>query len=219
MDTQNLAGEPAPTTHEPENKSLESIKKINPKYAWTAVVIVLLAILAFQYKNLIVAATVDGHVINRLSVIKKLEKQSGEGVLNQLIEDQLIAGAATKNNITVSEQDINTKIDTIKVQIESTGGSLDAALDQAGMNMDDLRYEVSKQLKLEKLLIDKLNVSDEELNKYVADNKITIPADETAESTKNQIRDQLKSMKFSQEASKFLTDLRTSAKVRTFVEY
>jgi foldase protein PrsA len=214
MDTTNI--EPSsPNQPEIPKQELNFLKKINPKLAIIAIVLVAILGLLFYYKNLFIAASVDGHFISRWSVIKKLEKQGGKSVLDSLVEETLINNKAKENNITVSDSDVNGKLDTIRAQVEGQGGTLDAALSAAGITLDDLKKQIMMQLKLERLLADKINVSEEELNKYITDNKVENPTEED----KTAIREQLKSGKFSEEASKYLIDLRVGANIKNFVEY
>ncbi|MBX4187050.1 MAG: SurA N-terminal domain-containing protein [Candidatus Doudnabacteria bacterium] len=196
----------------------EPKKKFNPKWLAAAVIVILAAGAAFYFRNLLVAATVDGHIISRLSVVKRLEKQSGSSVLNSLIDDQLISNAAANKKITISEDEINAKLDKIKSQVEASGSDMDTALKNAGLTAAELRQQIVLQLKLEKLLSDKLNVSDEEVAKYIADNKVTIAAGKEKE-IKDQVREQIKTQKFNNEATTYLSDQRNNAKIKTFVNY
>ncbi|HEX9503684.1 MAG TPA: SurA N-terminal domain-containing protein [Patescibacteria group bacterium] len=215
----HIAGDPAPINDlETPKTNINPLKKLNPKLLGIIVVVVLLGALAYYFKNLWIAATVDGHIINRLAVIKKLEKQSGKSALDALIDDQLISNEARKKKITISNDDVSKKLDTIKSQVAASGGTLEAALTTAGMTLDDLKKQIMLQLKLEKLLGDKLNVTEEELNKYITDSKVTLPTGKEAE-TKDKIRNQLKSQKFNTEASKYLVGLRGAAKINTYVSY
>ena len=210
MDTQNNEIEPKIEDN--------STRKFSPKVLGIVIVVLILAGLAFYYKNLWIAATVDGHIISRWSVIQKLEKQNGRVALDGLIDDKLISNEAKKKNITITDEDINKKLDTIKSQIEASGGTIDAALASAGLTMDDLKKQIILQLKLEKLLGDKINVTDEEVDKNIKDNKIPVPAGQEAQ-TKDQIREQMKSDKFGNEAGKYIADLKVAAKIKNFVSY
>lgn len=218
MEQNATSAVPAQTNNEDSKKPMLFLKQINPKLAGVVVLILVLGVLAFYNKQLFVAATVDGHIINRLEVIKRLEKQGGSGVLDALIENQLINNAAEKNNITASEDEINQKIDKIKLQIESQGSTFDEALTAAGLTLDDLKKQMVLQVELEKLIGDKVQITDDEVNKYMTDNNISAPAG-TEDETKNQVREQLKTQKFNTEAGKYLSELRTSANIKTYVDY
>lgn len=219
METTNIAGDTAPKSEiETPKARFNPIKKINPKLLGIAIVIVLLGFLAFYYKSLWIAATVDGHPISRWAIISKLEKLSGKSVLDTMIDDQLINNAANKKNITVGEGDLNKKLDEIKAQVTASGSTLEVALSTASMTLDDLKKQITLQLKAEQLLGDKLQVSDEELAKYIADNKVTVPSGQEA-ITNDQVRDQIKSEKFNTEIGNFITELRNASKINTYVQY
>src|SRR4030042_6567735 len=65
-------------------------------------VILVLAAAGYRYKSLVVAATVNGAPIYRLSLIKQLEPQGGKTILDGIIEKTLIEQEAAKANISVT---------------------------------------------------------------------------------------------------------------------
>src|SRR3990167_8103091 len=64
---------------------------ISIKAAIVIGVIIVVGALAYRYKGLLVAATVNGSPISRFSVIEELEKKSGKATLDALIIQKLIA--------------------------------------------------------------------------------------------------------------------------------
>jgi hypothetical protein len=86
------------------------------------------------------------------------------------------------------------------------------------MTEESLRNQIRIQKQVEKLLADKLTVSDEEVEKYITDNKVTIPEGKEAE-TKEQIKTQLSGDKLNQEADALITNLKSSAKIKYYVNY
>jgi hypothetical protein len=71
---------------------------------------------------------------------------------------------------------------------------------------------------LEKLLTDKIIITDEEVQAIVKDNKIEIPKGKESE-TVEKIREQIKSKKFQEEAQKWVSDLKTNAKIKYYKNY
>jgi foldase protein PrsA len=187
---------------------MENVKlKINIKTAIIIAIIALLGVLGYIFKGFFIAATVDGNPISRLAIIQKLEKASGESLLDNLITEKLIENEARAKKIVVSNNEVNEEIKRIEDQIAAQGGALDAALLSQGMTMDELKEQIILQKKVEKLLADKLNVTDEEVAKYVKDNKVPITKEE------------LRSQKLNQEANILITTLKSEAKIRYFVNY
>jgi len=197
----------------------QSIKiKINKKTAIIIAVIIVLAALAYLSKGLFIAATVNGSPISRLAVILKLEKSSGKSLLDSLITEKLIQDEAKAKKIVVSDDEINGEIKKIEDQIIAQGSTIDAALAAQGMSADDLKKQILLQKEIEKLLADKINVTDEEAAQYIKDNKVTVPAgQETA--TNEQIKSELRNQKLNTEAQSLLSDLKSKAKINYFVNY
>lgn len=172
----------------------------------------------FYFKGTFVAATVNGAPVTRLSVIQELEKQGGKNTLEALITEKLIDNEAKKNGIVISNEDVDQEIKNIEASITQQGGTLNDALLQQGMTIEALKKQILVQKKIEKLIADKIQVTDDEINKYIEDNKITLPADKEVES-KSQIKQQLQGQKLNQEASSWIASLKESAKINYYVSY
>jgi parvulin-like peptidyl-prolyl isomerase len=213
-----------PTKMEPAD-NLESRKKvekksikINVKALIIVIVIIALGVVAYLSRGLIIAATVDGSTISRLTVIHELEKVSGKSLLDSLITEKLINNEALAKGITVSDEEVNAEIKNIEDQIAAQGSTLEAALTTQNMTLEDLKKQIIVQKKIEKLVADKINVTDEEVAKYINDNKITIPAGQEV-TTATQIKNELKNQKISAEAATLITTLKSQAKIHYFVNY
>jgi foldase protein PrsA len=202
---------------ETETKKPKTIK-IDVRTAVIIGCVVAFFLVAFLARGYFVAATVNGSPISRLSVIQELEKQGGKTALDSLITQKLIENEANKQNIVVSEEELNAEMQKIEAQVTAQGGTLEQALAQQGMTVESLRNQVRIQQQMQKLLGDKVTVTDEEVQKYITDSKATIPAGEE-ESAKEQIRDQIRDQKLNQEAQVFITNLRNDAKIKYYVNY
>jgi foldase protein PrsA len=170
------------------------------------------------FKGIFVAATINGIPVTRLSVIQELEKQGGKNTLDALITEKLIDSEAKKNGIVISNEDVDQEIKNIEASITQQGGTLEAALLQQGMTMDALKKQILVQKKIEKVLADKLQVTDEEVTKYIEDNKVELAAGKETE-IKSQIAQQLKGQKLNQEASTWIASLKTESKINYYVNY
>ena len=188
------------------------------KTAIIIAVIIAIGVLAYVYKGIFIAATVNGSPILRLAVIQKLEKTSGKGLLDSLINEKLIQNEARAKNIRVGADEINDQIKAIENQVAAQGNTLDAALAAEGMSMDDLKKQIMFQKEIEKLLADTINVTDEEVLQYIEDNKIQIPQGQEAELT-GQIKSEMRNQKLNTEAQALITNLKSKAKIQRFVDY
>lgn len=188
------------------------------KRAMIPLIIAVIIVIAFLGKRYFVAATVDGTSISRLSVIKQLEKENGKQVLDAMIVETLIANEAKKNKAVPSSDDIAKEITKIETQISAQGITLEEALSKQGMTMDDLKKQLITKLEAEKLVMGETQVTDEEVQKYIVDNKVKLPKG-GEDATKAQIKDQLSQQKVSTAAQALLAKLKTQAKIKYYVTY
>lgn len=167
----------------------------------------------------VVAATVNGKPISRFSVIRELEKQGGKQALEAIVNKKLIETELSKQKVNVAKEEIDADIDKIKTQIAAQGGTLEMALAQQGMTEEELRDQITVQKRLEKLLADKVAVTETEVDTYLKDSKAALPKNVKMEDFRKQISDQLKEQKFQQEAQKWVADLTASAKIKYYINY
>lgn len=194
-------------------------RKIN--YTYVAIAVAILVIVgAYLYtRGYIVAATVNGSPISRLSVINMLEEQSGKQTLEAAISKKLIEDAFAKQNITATPDEVAVEIKKIEANVASQGGTLDQALVAEGMTRAMLEDQISTKVRLEKLLSDKVEVSSLEVETYMATNKITLPEGADPEAVKTQVKDQLKQQKLQAEAEQWISGLTATAKIKYYVSY
>ena len=192
--------------------------KINKKTAIIIAAVIILGVLIYTGKGLFIAAIVDGSPISRLSVISKLEKTSGKKLLDSLIAERLVKNEVRAKKIVVSDEEINGEIKKIEDQIALQGGTLDEALIAENMSRNDLKTQIILQKELEKLVADRINVTDEEVAQYISDNKISIPVGEEA-ITAEQIKSEMKNQKINQEADALVLVLKAKPKINYFVNY
>jgi len=87
------------------------------------------------------------------------------------------------------------------------------------MTRDDLVKQVQLQKLAEKMLADKVAVTDDEINQYIKDNSELLPKDTPEEEMKTFINNQLKQQKLSSEIQTWLNDLRSKANINYFTKY
>ncbi len=221
---ENAAGEQTATIQEtvigetPKRTLKFSVSPKQLKYG--AIVLAVLAVLALAYyfKGLIVAATINGVPVSRFAVLSELERTGGGGMLENIIRERLINMEAAKQNVVISQEEIDAEFARIEENLTAQGTTLDEALAAQKLTRADITEKIVTQKKLEKMLGDKLNVTDEEVEAYIKDNGVTIEAGKEAES-KAAIKENLKNQKFNEEANIFVEDLVTKSNIKYFVEY
>jgi len=208
---------------EKKNTKEEIVKQaralLASKKTLTLLIIVLLVGAFFYFKDYFVVAIVDGEPISRLSIIERLEKRSGKAMLDSVITEKLIDNETKRQGISVGEDDINAEIQTIEANVVAQGTTLEEALTQQGMTMEDFRQSITLQEKLEKLLDDKIKVSEEEISTYLEKNKDQLPPSQDQGKLREQVAEQLKGQKLNQEGATYIEELRTKAKIQFFMKY
>ncbi len=202
----------------PEVAAKKKIKFISTKTAIIIAVIIILVALVYYYKGLFIAATVNGSPITRLAVIEELEKTSGKQALDSLITKKLINDEAIKKGISVTGEEVDTEIKNIEDQIKAQGQTLEQVLTAQKMKMEDLKQQILTKKTLEKILTDKLQVAEAEIEQFIKDNNITIPKGQE-EAYRNQIIAQLKQQKLNSEAESLITSLRSQSVIKYFTNY
>lgn len=182
------------------------------------VVFALLVGIFSMFKGVFVAATVNGETVSRLSVVRELEKQAGKSVLDTMITKRLIEREIKKQKVVVAKEKVDEEIKKVEDQISAQGGTLEMALADQGMTMSDLREQIVINQALEQILADKITVSDEEVDQYLTTSGLPTQG-VSSEEERSAVREQLKSQKFSKEASLWVSDLRAKAAIEYHVEY
>lgn len=180
-------------------------------------IIVLLALI-FVYKSFFVAAVVNGSPISRYAVVAEAEKRAGKATLDTMIIQKILANEVSKNGITVSADEINAELVLVEGRFAAQGTTLDAMLLSQGMTRDDVTKQIITQLQVQKLLGDKIAVTDAEINQFITTNKVTVPEEKEAE-LRTQVAAQIKQEKTNKEGSALVESLRSSAKVTLYVQY
>jgi parvulin-like peptidyl-prolyl isomerase len=186
-------------------------------YGAIAIVMVLMIGATLYTQGFVTAAKVNGESISRLNVVSELEEQAGAAVLDSMISDILIEQAATDAGVTVTEDEVTTEIAAIESQITAQGGTLEEVLTQQGLDRESLTTQIRTQKMLEALLSSDIEVTEEEINAFLEANGPVPEGQE--EAARAQVREQLRSQKFSTAAQSYVTGLRTQANIQYFVDY
>lgn len=215
--TEEIKEEVVSSSEAPESR-FNFLKKINLKVLLGIVIVLAVISLLYIARSLFIAATVNGSPIGRLSVIQRLERDSGREVIDALINKKLVDTEARKNNVDITDQDIDAEVKKIDETIIAQGGTLEEALKSENLTVRELKEQILVQKQAEALLAEKTKVEDSEIDQYITQSGVTPPAGEEA-AYREQVRDQLESQKLSEEFSKLIDRLRSEAKIRYYVNY
>ena len=206
------------TTATPASSAPSQQVKVRKSYVALIVIILLLGAAIYYFRGLFVAAVVNGQPISRLEVVQQAEKQSGKQTLDTLVRDALIEQEAKKENVTVSDKEVNDEITTLQNNLKKQGQTLDQVLATQGMSLDDLKRLIRLDKLVQKMVGKKVKVSDKEVNDYIAKNKDSLPQTDDA-TMKKQVKAQLTQQKTNEAVQSWLADLQQKANVVYFVQY
>ncbi|WP_353095176.1 peptidylprolyl isomerase [Tissierella praeacuta] len=146
------------------------------KYTILATILLLMMSMTACKKEDIVAK-VNNEVITKDELYDILVEQNGEQVLDSLISEKIINLEAEKQKIEVSEEDIQKEIEEIQ---KNSGGeeAFNQALAYYGYTLEDLKDNITMNLKVKKLLEPSITISEEELSNYFKENKDSFKQEE-----------------------------------------
>jgi len=196
-------------------KLLKNKKKIK---ALPSIIIIflLLAILLgglFYFRSRLIVAVVNGRPITRFSLINELEKQSGKKTLESLIIKTLIFQEAKKQKISVSKEEVNQEIKQLEESFSSQGQDFNQALEAQGMTQNQLKEQIEIQKIVEKIVSGSVKITEEEVEKYLKENKELFPEGTSTEDVKAEVRQQLENQRLSEEIQTWIESLKNNAKI------
>jgi len=174
------------------------------------VVIIALGLLFWFQRSLFLAGNINGRLITTPQFYSKLAKSGGEEVFQSIVQDTLIKQEAAKKGVSVSEKEIKAKLKELEDRL---GGpeALKSALAQNNTTITDLREQIVTQVLAEKLLADKIKVTEAEVQKYIKENKQAAVG-----LTKEQVKQTLRSQKLSQEFGIWFEEVKKKANIQTY---
>lgn len=139
------------------------------KYTLVAMFLVLIISLTGCQKGDIVAK-IENESITKNELYDVLVEQNGNQVLDSLITEKIIDLETKKQNIKVSDEDVEKELDKMK---EQYGGeeALSMAMMQYGLDMDALKENVKTNLKIKMLLEPEIEITEEDISDYFKENK------------------------------------------------
>ncbi|OGC42023.1 hypothetical protein A3K02_02085 [candidate division WS6 bacterium RIFOXYD1_FULL_33_8] len=162
-------------------------KKIFKNKVARIVAMILVVLVAFVLIDLFVQylnngysiAVVDGSRISKNEYHKRLESLYGQTVASQLIDEELIKQEAKKTGITVTEEDIQVRLDEI---IASIGGeeTYQQALELNNITENELKDQIRLDLITQQIIEPTLEYTEDDVKAFFEQYSATIFPNETA---------------------------------------
>ncbi|MBT2254159.1 peptidylprolyl isomerase [Priestia megaterium] len=134
------------------------------------VIIAAVAIGAVAMNKSKVVATVGDEKITKDQLYDALLAQGGSSVLDSLIEQKVISKEAAKQNIKVTDKEINAELENLKSQY---GGedALNQALASSSVKLSELKKDLKTNIEAKKMVESTINIKDSEMKSYFNQNK------------------------------------------------
>ena len=172
--------------------------------------------LLFTNKGLIVAGMVNGKPIFRWELNKVLVSRFGKQTLESIISERLIADAAVKAGVTVTQQDIEAKESEIVAGLAGDV-KLEELLSLQGLTKEDFDSQIKLQLTVERLLSKDVAVGEEDIMSFIETNRSTLTATDEA-GLREEARQALTSQQVSEKIQPWFTELKDGATIARFIE-
>src|SRR3990172_2801856 len=176
----------------------------------------LLVLVGVKYRYLFTPASINGRPIYIWTFWSAVVDGVGKQVLEQLVTERLIIEEASKQNVVVTKEEISGEVKNLEERFSQQQGGLEGFLASQGMTRVELEKQIELNLKLEKLVADKVQVTDEEVDTYYTENKESYSSVEKDEAVK-QIRELLTNQKLQSAVSEYLANLRQQAQVKIYL--
>jgi foldase protein PrsA len=117
-------------------------------------------------------ASVNGEKITKNELYDEMVKVNGDQVLESLISQKLVRLESAKQNIVISDADIQAEIDKYT---EYYGGEegFAQALEANGYTLDQIKVQIADNLRVKKLLGSQITITEDEMKTYFEENKET----------------------------------------------
>jgi len=207
----STGGTPLPP---PEEKRGVPAKK--PLRRWILVVLTIVLLAVFLvHKEWLVVAMVNGRPIFRWEVTNTLMSRFGKQTLEGIISERLIADAAKREGVAVSREEVDAKTSDI---VAGLGGNvkLEDILKFQGMTKREFDSQIRLQLTVEKLLGKEIEITEEDVDAYIATNRALLTATEPA-ALRQEARNRIRNEKVSEKIQPWFTQLKEKANILRFL--
>ncbi|WP_432409636.1 foldase protein PrsA [Wukongibacter sp. M2B1] len=162
-----------------------------------SLLLVIVSVTGCQSKDIV--ASVGDENITKEELYQSLVNQNGVEALESLISEKIVELEVKKENIEVTEEDIEKEMKKI-IDYYGSEDAFNQVLENAGYTKDDLKKNIKSSIKIEKLLEPSLTITEDEMKQYFNDNKasfaqqeqvktshILVDSEEKAQEVKNKL--------------------------------
>lgn len=124
-----------------------------------------------------VVAKIGDMEVTKSEFYDELVSQNGAQVLDILIADKIMQSEVQKQNIVISDEEIEAGLEEMK-EFYATDEALQNELDNYGLTLEDVKNNIKSNLQIELLLEPYMEITDEEMAEYFETNKASFGQEE-----------------------------------------
>lgn len=187
----------------------------HPKILVVIVLILLVSAFILKNKGMLVAAVVNGQPIWRWDLNNVMTSRYGQQTLEGMISEKLISDEAKKTGATATQEEVAQKeADVVKGLGQNV--SIDDLLKYQGVSRADFDSQIKLQLTVQKILGKDIQITDEDINNYIATNRATLVATEEG-ALKAEARQAMLDAKIGEKVQPWFTAIKANAKILKFL--
>lgn len=189
--------------------NLRSKLKGSGRAKWIVLTLLLAALIIFIFlgNKYLIAAWVNNKPVTRLELNNALQNRYGKDILEELIVERLIEEESRKRSVTVSQEELDNEIKKVEQQ-QGGAEQLAQILTAQNISRNDFNKLVRLQLLRQKMFGAGKDATDEEVEKYIEENKDNLALEQRTASEEaklmESIKEQLKNQKVNQEFNQWL---------------
>lgn len=174
-------------------------------------------LLAFKYRALILAGTVNSYPISRMELNSKMLERYGKQAFEELVNEKILNDQIKKNKIVVTDEEVNADVEKMIKQYGSPE-AFKSALEQFGLTEEKAKISIRQSLGFKKLIemSNKIEITDEAIKKFYDANKETYSGKKLEEVSVT-IKDSLYQQELYTKSQEMFTNIRKEAKVNSFI--
>lgn len=159
------------------------LKKLNKKVISLMLVLVIVGVALVGCSNGAsssddeIVAKVGDMTVTKSELYDELIKQNGAQILDILIADKIMHSEVEKQNISVTDEEIETGLEEMR-DFYGSEEALNTELTNYGLTLDDVKDNIKSNLQIERLLAPYVEISDEEIADFYEENKASFGQEE-----------------------------------------
>ncbi|WP_254871034.1 peptidylprolyl isomerase [Bacillus sp. Marseille-Q1617] len=144
---------------------------------------------AFGFSKEEVVAKVGSQSISKDDLYSVLVDQYGEAALETLIAEKIVELESEENDITIKDSKVDEELQTIKDSYGDEEAFVEA-LTSSGASLESVKNNIETFLLTEKLLQDRISITDEQVKEYFETNKDSFAQTEQVEASHILVEDE-----------------------------